>query len=72
MELRRPSKLQLLELSSLLSLGKPESNVFFAVSISPEVNMSNFVCGAAVEAPALVCSIILTPRVPLLGLWLKG
>ena len=70
MELRRPSKLQLLELSSLLSLGKLKPDAFFGVSISPEINMSTFVCGAAIEP--LVCSIILTPRLPLFGLWLKG
>ena len=72
MESRRPSKLQLLELSSLWTLGKLKSDALFGVGVSPEINMSILVCGAAVEALAVVCPTIVPPRFPLFGLWLMG
>jgi hypothetical protein len=67
MELRRPSKLQLLELSSLWTLGKLKSDALFGAS--PEINMSILICGAAAEALAVVCLTIVPPR---FSLWLMG
>jgi hypothetical protein len=63
MELRRPSKLQVLELNSACSLGMLDSEAFLGTEVSPEKRKSIFVCGTTGDALALalVCPNILAP-----------
>jgi hypothetical protein len=74
MELRRPSKLQVLELKSVCSLGMLDSKAFLGTEVSPDKRKSIFVCGTTGEALALVCPNILAPwpifMLQLFGLWL--